>query len=383
MKRLGILTVLLTLALAGAGPAAADEAAWLFEPDHVTEIDLDLPGASRDALAVDPDEYVQATFSLTRADGTEYGPLLVGVKLKGTGSFRALDRKAAFKLKFNEFVKGQKFLGLKKMTLNNMVQDATMLHEMLAYEAFRAVGLPSWRTGYSFLQINGESFGLYLNIETPDDVSLPRSHPTTQHLYEGDKGVDLVPGGAPQYEIDQGGGDLADLEALIAGVADWDGIDAVADLEQMTRFWAVERYIGHWDGYTGATPNNYYLHSDAAGRFTMLPWGTDQTWHLRPAYDEPGGLHVQPLPRGPGVPGALPRRRRRRARDAGRTRPRRPRNGDGSAAVSVAGPGPPSREHARGDGQAPGRAARFPRAAPVRRDLAQPGAGRAAATRNG
>ena len=48
--------------------------------------------------------------------------------------------------------------------------------------------------------------------------------------------------------------------------------------------WAVEKYIGHWDGYAGdpsTQPNNYYLHSDAAGQFTMLPWGTDQTWDER------------------------------------------------------------------------------------------------------
>ena len=41
--------------------------------------------------------------------------------------------------------------------------------------------------------------------------------------------------------------------------------------------WAVEAYVGHWDGYKRSA-NNYYLHSDADGRFSMLPWGTDQTF---------------------------------------------------------------------------------------------------------
>ena len=53
---------------------------------------------------------------------------------------------------------------------------------------------------------------------------------------------------------------------------------AVADLQQMTRMWAVEKYIGDWDGYSGRRainqPNNYFLHSDSAGIFRMLPWGT-------------------------------------------------------------------------------------------------------------
>ena len=30
------------------------------------------------------------------------------------------------------------------------------------------------------------------------------------------------------------------------------------------------------------SPNNYFLHSDASGRFSMLPWGTDQTWSTFP-----------------------------------------------------------------------------------------------------
>ena len=40
-----------------------------------------------------------------------------------------------------------------------------------------------------------------------------------------------------------------------AGRRDWsNGLAAVADLEEMTRMWAVERYIGHWDGYAGRAP---------------------------------------------------------------------------------------------------------------------------------
>jgi hypothetical protein len=59
--------------------------------------------------------------------------------------------------------------------------------------------------------------------------------------------------------------------------------------------WAVEKYVGNWDGYAGSTdpshflPNNYFLHSDSAGTFTMLPWGLDQTWlpQMHLAFDGP------------------------------------------------------------------------------------------------
>jgi hypothetical protein len=61
----------------------------------------------------------------------------------------------------------------------------------------------------------------------------------------------------------------------------------------MTTMWAVERYIGHWDGYASdreGDPSNYYLHSEDSGLFRMLPWGTDQTWDRRVPFDAWGAL---------------------------------------------------------------------------------------------
>ena len=40
--------------------------------------------------------------------------------------------------------------------------------------------------------------------------------------------------------------------------------------------WAVDAYVANWDGYVQQT--NYYLYSDTSGRFSMLPWGTDETF---------------------------------------------------------------------------------------------------------
>ena len=282
--------------LSGGGPPP--DPSWLFDPGAVQRIHLTLPQATIDALAVDPTtEYHDATFSLTRADGQTYGPLAVGVRLKGgLGSFRDLSGKAALKLKFNFSVAGQRFQGLQRLTLNNMVQDRSMIHETLAYSAFRAVGVPAPRTGYAFVSLNGEDMGLYLNVETLDDVALSRLFATTQHLYEGEYADDVLPGEASSFEVDEGSDtDRADLDALIAavnGAGPWSAqVGALADLDEMTREWAVERYIGHWDGYAGygseeLSPNNYFLHSDASGRFQMLPWGTDQTWNQRLGFDD-------------------------------------------------------------------------------------------------
>jgi hypothetical protein len=310
----GCASLVLLLALAAApatavGQATPDLAAPLFEPEAVAAIELTLPAASIAALE-DPgkrEKYQDGTFSLAMTDGTPAGveepstPIDVGVRLKGgRGSFRPLTGKAAFKVKFNHSLKGQTFLGLKTLTLNNMVQDPSMFHEALSYESFRAVGIAAPRTGYAYVRVNGEDYGLYLNVETLDDVALPRWFEATGHLYEGAYGSDVTPGGAAAFEVDEGDEDVVkDLEALIEaanqGAGDWsDGMSGVADLLQMTRMWAVERYVGHWDGYSGIEgvewPNNFYLHSDAAGEFTMLPWGTDQTWTKTLPFESDAGL---------------------------------------------------------------------------------------------
>jgi hypothetical protein len=62
----------------------------------------------------------------------------------------------------------------------------------------------------------------------------------------------------------------------------------------MARLWMTEKFIGHWDGYSGyapghVLPNNYYLYSDPSGKFQMLPWGTDQTWVEPTGFATSGG----------------------------------------------------------------------------------------------
>jgi len=296
-------------ALAIGGPAN-----WMYEPTTFTEVHLTLPPASIAALEAEPKEYVKGEFSLAETDGTPgtagsfSTPLTVGIELKGNlGSLRSIHQKAAFKIKFNKFVKGQSFLGLEKMTLNNMVQDPSMIHEATTYQAFHEMGAPAPHVGYTYLTVNGESYGVHLNIETQDVQSVENAFGTPfaspQHLYEGEYSADVTNqawhGTAIKsweaIEVSEGEEEeKEDLEALVTAVEApsppfAERVASVADLAEMTKDWLVEKYVGNWDGYAGGYadyyhPNNYYLYSDSSGRFQMMPWGTDQTWQ--------GGQHL-------------------------------------------------------------------------------------------
>lgn len=305
-----IAAALATLALFVLAPAAsaALSAETLYKTDTVVVIDLQLEQTAVEALEAEPDEYVEAEFRIAETDGTPEGvgiytaPLTVGVRLKGsTGSFKGLDKKAAFKVKFDEFVDNQTFLGLEKLTLNNMAQDPSMVHEALVYPAFRAAGVPAPHTGYAYVYLNGIDYGLHLNLEPWDKIALEKRFGAfqnpPQHLYEGGPGLDLEPGKAADYEVDEGKSKTrTDLEALITAANATEPsftprLAPVADLEEMVAMWAAERYLGHWDGYTGGFPNNYYLYSEPSGVFQMLPSGTDQTlgswWY---SFTSKGGL---------------------------------------------------------------------------------------------
>lgn len=271
---------------------AAPNAPWvrlddsaLFDPYRPFEVALTLPPGAVNALAIDPRTYTNGRARIVGFDGTTLFNGQIGIRIKGQyGSARTLDGKAALKLDLNWNGSGGSALGVHKLTLNNMVQDGSKIHEWLAYSLFRAQGVPTPRTGYAHVTLNGSDMGLYLNIETLDDVLVPRTFPSTQHLYEGKYGQDLVVENVDDLEVDMGSeGDRGDLEALIAVMDaapyghEWEAAAPYLDEPEVITTLAIETWIGHWDGY-GPTRNNYSFHFDDQGVLTLLASGTDQTF---------------------------------------------------------------------------------------------------------
>lgn len=258
----------------------------LFTLERVHTIDITLSKESERALRLTPKEYVEGAVTV---DGEVYE--LVGVRLKGSGSFQDLNGKAAFKIDFNRYDEGQSYHGKGKFTLNNMLHDENQTHEVVAYAAFRAAGIPASRVGYAWVTVNGEDYGLYTNVETADRDYLERN--------VGHRDGNLYEGGYPYYpdswdhadfsaaEIDnfqlETGTDLAyaDLEAVLAAMGSPpDTLDAelgaVVDLDQYARYQILESWAGQWDGYAFAS-NNFRVYVDHGGdeKLRMVPTGLD------------------------------------------------------------------------------------------------------------
>lgn len=255
----------------------------LFDPLVVYTIELTLSETAESDLTNDPYEYTEADFKFIPQSGTEVELTGVGIRLKSGSSYEPLAGKAAFKVRFDKYDEYLKLYGLKNLTLNNMVEDASMMHESLAYRIFREAGVYAPRTGYAWVKVNGADYGLYVVVEKYDDVFAEEYFDSTQHIYEG-SGKDLQTGLVSQFEVDEGDElDTSDLENLISAVNDssadewYTTVSAVADLTEMARMWAIEDSINHFDGYTMAR-NNYFLHSDENSKFSMLPWGADRAF---------------------------------------------------------------------------------------------------------
>lgn len=263
----------------------------LFDPDTLPHFEL---GFDAQALAVlssvapeDKETWVHASFkmgSITFAD--------VGVRRKGSSTFRALPQKASFKVKLNKYVKGQKVYGLTDLTLNNQVSSGNFLSERLAYHVFRSLGLPAPRANSARVSINGEDYGLYLNVETPDSKFLERVFGAkASTLYEAMPRSVWLPGGESGFEIDvedpnAPAGATPDLTALFLSVAAAKDATLLADVsahldtKSWLRFSAAEAMVSHWDGYaySHGSSKNYFLAGDTDGKFSLVPWSTDLTF---------------------------------------------------------------------------------------------------------
>ena len=267
------------------------ESAWLFDKSHLLAIELTIPEEGVAALAADSTAYVRATVSI---DGEALSD--VGLRLRGKiGSFRTLEGKPKFKIKWNAFVDDQRFYGLETLALNNAVIDCSYLRDPLGQAVFAQAGLPHMRTAFAWVRVNGEDYGLYPVVEYPDDRWLKRSFADDSgNLYDGKyhwygdwdyQLVDFTPALDDYFVLEEGEDvGLADVfavtESLDTGADLLEATAEVLDWEHNHRHFAVEQWIGHVDGYV-TNDNNYrvYFNPGEGGRAQIIPWDLDYAFY--------------------------------------------------------------------------------------------------------
>lgn len=262
----------------------------LFDPETLPEFRIVLSAEAIDALTLDPNTYQTASLEYA---GHVYEN--VGLRLKGRASFQGFDQKPALKIKLDAFQADQRLEGLKRLTLNNMTQDASMAHEVLGYALLRAAGIPAPRCNHARVFINDTYYGLYANVQSLDEVFVSEVFPgevgnlfdTNNAEYFVDIEREIFPPAQETkfvLETNQNPADISDLTALIDAVSTGPGASWMIaaeqhmNLEQVLMLGAVQAVMADWDGYFGAR-NNYKLYHDTqSDKFVVFPWGIDQSF---------------------------------------------------------------------------------------------------------
>lgn len=300
------LCVLLWLApapRASAAPAAPLTAGEFFEDTSVWEVEIE----------VTPENYA----NLEPTDGRDFGADFayvhgrvrvagqsfedVGLRYKGNSSYstaRGIPKKS-FKIDFNHFIKGQKFLGLTKVNLNNNVLDPSQIREALACRLWRRMNLPASRTAFArvTLTVPGrferKFLGLYTMVEQVDGTYLSDRFGSKNGLllkperclglpFLGESFGDYESVYVPKSQVDPLlAARLIDFTRLIHQADDEEfatRIGSFVDLGQLARFTAVHTVLSHLDSFLLRGHNFYLYLPSREGRFAFLPWDVNSTF---------------------------------------------------------------------------------------------------------
>jgi spore coat protein H len=234
------------------------------------QIKIVLPETAIASLKKNPRTNVVA---FVQEPNTSFSNVLVHLK-GSTGSFRPVDEKPSFTLSFRDV----SFHSLRKVHLNNSVEDPTYLNEYLGSELFRAVGLPAGRVAHARVELNGRNLGIYaLKEGFSEDSAVFRN--ARGELYEPEPGHDV---NEPLRLVFGDESRRSKLLGLAAAATErdlskrWQGLQKVLDTDRFCSFMAMEILLNHRDGYCMGRNNFRLFHDVASDRFLFLPHGMDQ-----------------------------------------------------------------------------------------------------------
>jgi spore coat protein H len=220
----------------------------------------------------------------------------VGFRLRGNTSRNA--QKKSFKLSFNSFLKGRKFLGFEKLNLNGQQNDPSIARSKISSLLSNELGIPSMRVSHTLFYINGVYHGVYANVEHIDEVFVQKRFGNNEgNLYKCLYPADLsYQGDNPdnyknevfarrpyELKINEEDDDYSDLANFIRVLNQTSieelpcALERVFNVDGYIRAIVLDILIGNWDGPI-YNKNNYYLyHNTESGQFEYIPFDLDNT----------------------------------------------------------------------------------------------------------
>ncbi|MFK7931890.1 MAG: CotH kinase family protein [Saprospiraceae bacterium] len=271
----------------------------LFTNESIARIDIQMDGNDLNFILdednFNSDEHFPATFIFTNDDTVDTLEN-VGFRLRGNTTRSAA--KKAFKVSFNTYEAGRKYRGVEKLNINPEKNDPTIARSHICWDLARQIGIPAARSNHIELYINGDYYGLYLNVEHIDENFVQQRFGNNDgNLYKCLFPADLVykNSNPNSYKEDVYGrraydlktntdsddySDLAEFidilnNAPLANLAC--ELEAVFNVNDYLKAMAFDVLTGNWDGPLYNKNNFYLYHNTATDKFEYLPYDLDNT----------------------------------------------------------------------------------------------------------
>lgn len=274
----------------------------VFKDEVIPRIDILIPEDSLNALYAPGNEesnyHYHATFIFDNGDILD---TLTNIGFRFRGNTSRHSDKKSFKISFNTYEQGRQWYGLEKLNINGEHNDPSVSRAKLGWDLCKQMEIPAPRANHVDLYINGDYWGLYINVEHIDEEFVELRFGNKEgNLYKCLWPADLNYKGANPdlYKAMQGGRrvyalktneDLDNYEDIahfidvlnntpIANLAC--ELDQVFNIDSYLRSIAMDILTGNWDGPI-YNKNNFYLYkNEATGKFEYIPYDLDNTFGI-------------------------------------------------------------------------------------------------------
>lgn len=272
----------------------------IFDDSQVPRVDIIIdPDSLIDIYTnIYSDHEYPADFMFTDNTGT-VAIANIGFRLRGNTSRTAA--KKSFKISFNAFIPNQNFLGVEKLNLNGEHNDPSITRSKLYWETARRSNLPYSRANHVELYINGNYFGLYINVEHYDENFLQSRfgnksgnfykclYPANLNYLGTNPNNYKLSGSMPRvYELktNELADDYSDLSNFVQLLHAGNTPNYQSNLEEkfnvnsFLRAYALDILTGNWDNYAGNQNNFYLYHNPETDKIDYLPYDVDNTYGI-------------------------------------------------------------------------------------------------------
>jgi CotH kinase protein/EF hand len=240
-------------------------------------------------------------------DGKKYTN--VGVHFRGLSSFMMVreGHKRSLNIALDFVDPTQRLYGYKTLNLLNSHEDPTFLHTVLYLQIARNY-IPAPKANFVKLAINGESWGLYVNVQQFDKNFLAESFPSSKGTRwkvkgspGGGGGLDYIGDNVEdykrRYEIKS-----EDSSSAWKGLIELcrilnqtpldrleEALKPILAIDEALWFLALDNALVNNDGYW-VRASDYSIFRDQNGKFHIVPHDTNETFQTNAGFGPPGGF---------------------------------------------------------------------------------------------